>query len=298
MTRVAFIGLGVMGLPMARNLVTAGHDVVGFSRRTEPRQRLKDAGGAAAGSIAEAVAGAEVVALMLPDSPDVAEVLTQPDGVFSSAPHGTRITDFSTIAPATAVSLAAQAAEHGLTYIDAPVSGGEQGAIEGALSIMIGGDVAEVEAVRPLLEAVGTTIKRVGPVGSGQVVKAANQLIVAGTIQLVSEALLLLERQDVEVEPALEVLAGGLAGNRILDRKAARMRAREFEPGFRAELHHKDLGIVIATARSAAVPIPLGSAVAQLMAALVAQGRGALDHSALLLLLEELAGPNRKAEHS
>jgi 2-hydroxy-3-oxopropionate reductase len=174
--------------------------------------------------------------------------------------------------------------------VDAPVSGGEAGAVEGSLSIMVGGDADDVAAARPVLEAVGTTIVHVGPAGSGQTVKAANQLIVAGTIELVAEALVFLEAHGVDTQAAVQVLAGGLAGNRILDRKAAGMIAREFRPGFRVDLHHKDLGIVTAAAREAGVAIPVGALVAQLMGALRAEGHGSLDHSALLLLVEQLSG--------
>jgi 2-hydroxy-3-oxopropionate reductase len=188
------------------------------------------------------------------------------------------------------VRLAKEAVAAGLRALDAPVSGGEQGAIDGSLSIMIGGESDDVALARPVLDAVGTTIVHVGPAGSGQTVKAANQLIVAGTIQLVAEALVFLEAHEVDTEAAVAVLAGGLAGNRILDRKAASMAARTFEPGFRVDLHHKDMGIVTAAAREAGVAIPLGALTAQLMGSLKAQGHGSLDHSALLLIVEQLSG--------
>ncbi|MCT2583405.1 2-hydroxy-3-oxopropionate reductase [Actinophytocola gossypii] len=290
MTRIAFIGLGIMGLPMATNLVRAGHEVAGYNRGEAKRARFADAGGTAAGSVAEAVRGAEVVITMLPDSPDVEEVVLGPDGVLESAGAGALLVDMSTIAPATARTVAELAAETGVRAVDAPVSGGEQGAIDGTLSIMVGGEPADVEAARPLLEVLGGTVVHVGPSGSGQTVKAANQLVVAGTIQLVAEALTLLDAQGVELRSAVEVLSGGLAGSAILDRKAPGMLARRFAPGFRVDLHHKDLGIVLDSAREAGVVIPLGGAVAQLMAALRAQGDGHLDHSALLLGVERLSG--------
>jgi 2-hydroxy-3-oxopropionate reductase len=166
----------------------------------------------------------------------------------------------------------------------------EQGAIDGTLSIMVGGSPEDVEAARPVLEAIGRTVVRVGPPGSGQTVKAANQLIVAGTIELVAEAMVFLDAYGVDREAAIKVLGGGLAGSAILDRKAPTMLARTFKPGFRVDLHHKDLGIVQAAAREAGVVIPLGAVVSQLMAALRAQGHGSLDHSALLLLVEQLSG--------
>ena len=227
---------------------------------------------------------------MLPDSPDVQAVLLGEDGVFASARPGTLVIDMSTIRPDVAREVATAGAERGLRVLDAPVSGGEAGAIEGTLSIMVGGSAEDFEAARPLLEAMGQTIAHVGPAGSGQTVKAANQLIVAGTIELVAEAIVFLEASGVPTGPALEVLAGGLAGNRILDRKAAGMVKRQFTPGFRAELHDKDLGIVLATARSAGVILPLGATVGQLMGSLKAQGLGGLDHTALLRIVEQLSG--------
>lgn len=290
MTNVAVIGLGIMGLPMASNLSKAGHDVVGFNRSRERIDKLVANGGRGAASIAEAVTDADVIITMLPDSPDVEGVVTGEDGLLARAKPGAIWVDASTIRPDVAIRLAQAANARGIRAVDAPVSGGEQGAIEATLSIMVGGEAEDVEAARPVLEAVGSTIVHVGPAGSGQTVKAANQLIVAGTIQLVAEALVFLEAHGVDTEAAIKVLSGGLAGNRILDRKAASMVARRFEPGFRVDLHHKDMGIVIAAAREAGVAIPLGAMTAQLMGALRAEGHGSLDHSALLLLVEQLSG--------
>jgi 2-hydroxy-3-oxopropionate reductase len=290
MTTIAVIGLGVMGGPMASNLVKVGYDVVGYNRSPEKVNALVSEGGRGAASVAEAVRDAQVVLTVLPDSPDVEEVVGGDDGVLTHAAAGTLWIDSSTIEPKVAVRLAQAAAERGLRAVDAPVSGGEAGAREASLSIMVGGDAVDVMDVRPVLEAVGSTIVHVGPSGSGQTVKAANQLIVAGTIELVAEALVFLEAYGVDTEAAVKVLAGGLAGNRILDRKAESMIAREFTPGFRVDLHHKDLGIVTSAAREVGVAIPLGAAVAQLMGALRARGHGSLDHSALLLLVDELSG--------
>ncbi len=287
---VAVIGLGIMGGPMAANLVRAGYDVIGYNRSPAKVETLVEAGGRGAGSVADAVAGADVIITMLPDSPDVEAVVTGEDGLIAHARSGAIWVDASTIRPDVATSLAAQATEAGIRALDAPVSGGEQGAIDGALSIMVGGDRADFDAVRPVLEAVGKTIVLVGPSGSGQTVKAANQLIVAGTIGLVAEALVFLQAYDVDTEAAIEVLAGGLAGNRILDRKATSMVAGEFRPGFRIDLHHKDMGIVTAAAREAGVAIPLGALTAQLVQATQALGHGDLDHSALMLLIQQLSG--------
>jgi 2-hydroxy-3-oxopropionate reductase len=181
-------------------------------------------------------------------------------------------------------------AARGVRVVDAPVSGGDQGAVEGTLSIMVGGDDADVEAARPLLEVMGSTVVHVGPAGAGQTVKAANQLIVAGTIELVAEAIVFLEAFGVATDQAVKVLAGGLAGNRILDRKAQAMLERQFQAGFRVDLHHKDLGIVADSAREAGVVAPLGTMVGQLMAAARLQGDGGLDHTALLRVVERLSG--------
>ena len=290
MTRIAFIGLGIMGSPMACNLVRAGHDVVGYTRTPAKSEPLMTAGGAATDTLAEAVTDAEAIITMLPDSPDVQAVILGDEGVLAHAKPGALIIDMSTIRPDVARKVAEEATAHGFRALDAPVSGGEPAAIEGTLSIMIGDEATDFEAAQPILEAVGSTIVHVGPAGAGQTVKAANQLIVAGTIELVSEALVLLEAYGLDTELALSVLAGGLAGSTVLQRKSAGMRACNFAPGFRVDLHHKDLGIVVDTAREAGVAIPLGAAVAVLMGALRAQGDGSLDHSALLLGVERRSG--------
>jgi 2-hydroxy-3-oxopropionate reductase len=290
MTTVGFIGLGIMGGPMAANLVKAGFDVAGYNRSPEPIQRLVEQGGRGAGSLAEAVRDADVVATMVPDSPDVEAVTLGEDGIYAHAKPGTLHLDLSSIRPDVARKVGEAGRERGLRVLDAPVSGGEQGAIDATLSIMVGGEPQDVADARPVLEAVGKTVVHVGPLGSGQTVKAANQLIVAGTIELVAEAIVFLEAYGVDTEAAVKVLAGGLAGNAILDRKAPAMLRRDFTPGFRIELHHKDMGIVTSAAREAGVVIPLGAVVAQLVASLKAQGDGGLDHSALLKLVEQLSG--------
>jgi 2-hydroxy-3-oxopropionate reductase len=275
---------------MAENLVRAGHDVTGYSRRPGPAERLEKAGGRSAPGIAAAVAGAEFVITMVPDSPDVESVVLGEEGVYAHAQPGTIHLDMSSIRPDTARRIEAAGAERGLRVLDAPVSGGEQAAIDGKLSIMVGGEEEDFAAAEPVLRVLGATVVRVGPAGSGQTVKAANQLIVAGTIGLVAEAIVFLEAYGVDTGSAVQVLAGGLAGNAVLDRKAAAMLSRQFRPGFRVELHHKDLGIVQSAAREAGVAIPLGSVAAQLMGSLRAQGHGDLDHGALLLLIEQLSG--------
>ena len=200
---------------------------------------------------------------------------------------------FSTVLPArppASTRSPAAAADRGVRPLDAPVSGGEQGAVEGTLSIMVGGAPADAEAARPVLEQVGKTIVHVGPAGAGQTVKAANQLVVAGTIQLLAEAIVLLEASGVDAAAGLRVLAGGLAGSTVLNRKGASMLAGEFAPGFRIDLHHKDMGIALASARAAGVSLPVTGIVAQLVASARAQGNGSLDHSALLKVVEQLSG--------
>jgi len=287
MTTVAFIGLGIMGGPMAANLVKAGFDVVGYNRSPEKVKELVEKGGRGADDVASAVREADVVITMVPDSPDVEAVSGE---VFAGAREGTLYIDMSTIRPDVAVRVAEAGREAGVRVLDAPVSGGEAGAVEGSLSIMVGGSAEDFADARPVLDAVGKTIVHVGPAGSGQTVKAANQLIVAGNIQLLAEAVVFLEAYGVDMRPALEVLGGGLAGSTVLARKGDGMLAREFKPGFRLALHHKDMGIVTSAAREAGVTIPLGAVVAQLVAAMVARGDGALDHSGLLKLTAELSG--------
>ncbi len=290
MTKIAFIGLGIMGSPMAVHLATAGYEVAGYNRTAEKAKPLVQAGGRAADSVAEAVRDAEVVAVMVQDSPDVREVLSGEHGVFANAKPGTLIIDFSSIRPDVSVELAGQAKEKGFRLLDAPVSGGEAGAVNAALSVMVGGDEDDFSAAQPLLGVVGKTVVHVGPSGSGQTVKAANQLIVAANIQVLAEAVIFLEAYGVDTKAAIEVLGGGLAGSKVLDQKGEKMLARSFDPGFRVELHHKDLGILTSAAREAGVVVPLGALVAQLMASAKAVGDGGLDHSALLRGVERLSG--------
>jgi len=287
---IAFIGLGIMGSPMAAHLATAGHQVIGFDRSPERIAALVEAGGIAADSTAKAVADADVVAVMVPDSPHVQEVLTGEGGVFENARAGTLIIDFSSIRPDVTTELATLAAKSGFRLIDAPVSGGEAGAVNASLSIMVGGADEDVAAAKPILDVVGKTIVHVGPNGSGQTVKAANQLILAGNIHLLAEAIVFLEAYGVDTAAAVEVLGGGLAGSAVLNQKAQKMLDRSFDPGFRIDLHHKDLGIVTSAAREAGVVIPLGAAVAQLMASARANGDGGLDHSGLFRGVERLSG--------
>lgn len=290
MTRIAFIGLGIMGSPMAVHLQRAGFDVVGYNRSDGKYGPLREAGGEVADSIAEAVADADIIATMVPDSPDVESVLLGDEGAYQRAKPGALVIDFSTIRPDVAARLAEQAREHGLRQLDAPVSGGEAGAKNAALSIMVGGDAADFDAAQPVFDAVGATIVHVGPAGSGQTVKAANQLLVAGHIGLLAEAIVFLEKYGVDTSAAVEVLGGGLAGSAVLNQKSSNMLQRSFDPGFRIDLHHKDLGIFTSAAREAGVVSPQGALVAQLFAAARQNGLGDLDHSALLKVIDQLSG--------
>jgi 2-hydroxy-3-oxopropionate reductase len=290
MTSVGFIGLGIMGAPMARNLVNAGFTVRGFDLDASAVSALAADGGKPAGSIAEAVRGADVVATMLPADQHVETVVLGDDGVLAHAEPGTLLVDFSTITPQTAQKVAKAGAAKGIRVLDAPVSGGQAGAVDGVLSIMVGGSPADFDAAKPLFDAVGKVSALVGPAGSGQVVKAANQLVVGGTYALVAEAILLMEASDVDASAGLDMLAGGLAGSRILELKRASMLARDFTPGFRIDLHHKDMGIVLDAARQAEVALPFGFQVAAHVQAARAQGLGDRDHSGLLAVAERFAG--------
>ncbi|MEV7869859.1 2-hydroxy-3-oxopropionate reductase [Streptomyces sp. NPDC088124] len=288
--RVAWIGLGIMGSPMSEHLIKAGYAVTGYTLEREKLDRLAAAGGTAAGSVAEAVAGAEVIITMVPASPQVEAVAYGDDGILAHAAPGALLIDMSSITPETSVELARNAAAKGVRVLDAPVSGGEAGAVEAVLSIMVGGEQAVFDEARPLLEVLGKTVVLCGPHGAGQTVKAANQLIVAVNIQACAEAVVFLEKSGVDLAAALDVLGGGLAGSTVLARKRNAFLNRDFAPGFRIDLHHKDMGIVTDAARAVGAPLPVGAAVAQLVASLRAQGDGGLDHSALLRGVERLAG--------
>ncbi|MEV6174304.1 2-hydroxy-3-oxopropionate reductase [Streptomyces sp. NPDC051954] len=287
---IAFIGLGIMGGPMAANLVRAGHEVTGHNRSRAAVDRLVSVGGHGAGSLAEAVTDADVVITMLPADAEVAEVVLGEGGVLEHARPGALLIDMSTVSPRTAVELAAAGREWGVRVLDAPVSGGEVGAIEGVLSIMVGGGAADFAEASALFHALGTTVVHVGPHGAGQTVKAANQLIVAANIQALAEAVVFLEKAGADLPAALTVLGGGLAGSTVLNRKKDNMLGRDFAPGFRIDLHHKDLSIVADTARDIGAVLPVGSLVSQLLASCRANGDGGLDHTALLRGVERLSG--------
>jgi 2-hydroxy-3-oxopropionate reductase len=296
MTNLAFIGLGIMGGPMSQHLAAAGHTVSGYDVNSDALARLEAAGGTPASSVADAVEGADVVITMLPNHPHVESVVFGAGGVLEVAKPGTLLIDMSTIRPETSIEVAKAAKDKGVRVLDAPVSGGEAGAKQAALSIMVGGEEDDFAAAKPLFEAVGKTIVHVGPHGAGQVVKAANQLVVGGIYGLVGEAIVLMEASGVDAKIGLDVLAGGLAANRILDLKRESMVARQFKPGFRIDLHHKDMGIALAAAREADVSLPLTGLVAQLVGAARAMGYGSLDHSALLKVTEQLSGRSQEED--
>jgi 2-hydroxy-3-oxopropionate reductase len=288
--KVGFIGLGIMGRPMAKNLMEAGYELVLQNRTPEKAEELAKEGNATAAENPREVAEAcDIVITMLPDSPDVEAVVSGEDGVLGGIRHGALLVDMSTISPVVTEELAEKVREKGASMLDAPVSGGDVGAIEGALSIMVGGSEEDFERARPLFDVMGKVATHVGPTGAGQVVKACNQIVVALTIEAVSEALVLGSRGGVAPEKLVEALSGGLAGSAVMEAKKEKFFSHDFEPGFRIELHHKDLGIALAAGREYGVALPVTAIVDQMLEALKAKGRGDRDHSALLTLLEEAA---------
>ena len=295
--KIGFIGLGVMGDPMARNLLEAGHSLLVHSRSPEPVEALAEAGAETASSPRAVAEGADVVITMLPDSPAVEAVVLGEDGVLAGASEGDLLIDMSTIHPTVSVAVAEAAAERGVAALDAPVSGGDVGAKNGALSIMVGGEAADFERARPLFEVLGKTIVHVGEAGAGQVVKACNQVVVAITIAAVSEALVLGSKAGVEPEKILDVLGGGLAGNKVMEMRRSNFLDHDFTPGFRIDLHHKDLNIALESGDAYGVPLPVTGIVQQYMRALRAKGHGGDDHSGLLQLVEELAEHRIGSEH-
>ena len=286
--RVGFIGLGIMGAPMARHLVAAGYPVTVHSRSPGPVDALVADGAERATSPAELARRSDVIVTMLPDTPDVEHVMLDvDDGVVVGAAAGSLVIDMSTIDPGPTRAIADELATRDVEMLDAPVSGGERGAIDGSLSIMVGGSDGAFARAMPILQAMGTNIVHVGPSGAGQITKACNQLVVAATIEAVAEALVLAERSGVDPAKVREALLGGFAGSKILEVHGQRMLDRTFEPGFRARLHRKDARIVLDAAQAADSPIPAFRVVAAQLDRLVDDAdRGDLDHSALFTLLD------------
>ncbi|HEV8343152.1 MAG TPA: 2-hydroxy-3-oxopropionate reductase [Candidatus Binatia bacterium] len=286
---IGFIGLGIMGKPMARNLIKAGYSLIGYNRSRPSVDELAKEGAKAASHPQEVAAQAELVITMLPDSPEVDQVYAGDRGVFAGAQPGSLLIDMSSISPVVARRLAAEAGKQSLDMLDAPVSGGEAGAISGTLSIMIGGSAAAVERAMPIFQVLGKNIVHVGEAGAGQVTKAANQVVVGLTIAAVSEALVLATKAGVDPVKVRQVLLGGFAQSRVLEAHGQKMLERNFKPGFRIRLHEKDLGIALATGKEYGVPLMLTSILDQIMNAMKVMGRGELDHSGVITFIEEMA---------
>jgi 2-hydroxy-3-oxopropionate reductase len=287
--KIGFIGLGVMGRPMAGHLIAAGHEL--FLHRVKPAsQALVDQGGKALASPREVAAAADVVILMVTDTPDVEAVLFGSDGVAESLGAGKLVIDMSSISPVATKTFASRIEALGSDYLDAPVSGGEVGAKNAALTIMVGGKPDVFERARPLFEAMGKTITLVGGVGDGQTAKVANQIIVGLTIEAVAEALSFARKAGADPAKVREALMGGFASSRILEVHGERMVKRTFDPGFRIRLHRKDLTLAIDAAKALDMSLPNTAATQQLMNAAIALGDGDRDHSALIRTLEVLAG--------
>lgn len=289
---LGFIGLGVMGKPMARNLLKKGFPLVVHSRSHAPIDELVAAGAVAAANAADVARRATRIITMLPDGPDVAAVLQGPAGVFSAIQPGTILIDMSSIAPAVARHLAQRAADHGAAMLDAPVSGGELGAINGTLSIMVGGAQQAFDEVKPILDTMGNPdrVVRIGESGSGQICKVCNQLVIGGTLAAVSEAFALARKAGVDPARVREALLGGFAASRVLDVHGERMLTANYKPGFRSRLYAKDFRIASQTLEEHHVPAPVAAVVHQLVQALMASGKGDDDYAALATVLFELAG--------
>ncbi len=286
---VGVIGLGIMGAPMARNLLRAGFPLVVWNRTPARADALVAEGAERAATAREVAERAEVTITMLSDTPDVEAVYRSPGGILAGAGAGDVLIDMSTIAPRVARELAEEAAARGAAMLDAPVSGGDVGAIEGTLSIMVGGDAQALERARPVLETLGSRVTHVGASGSGQVVKACNQVVVALTLEALGEALVLGSKAGVEPAAIVEALGGGLAASRVLELRGPKLLARDFEPGFKLDLHAKDLAIVLETARELGVALPGTAVVDQLFHAEQSRGHGEADNSTVVRALEALA---------
>jgi 2-hydroxy-3-oxopropionate reductase len=286
---VGFIGLGVMGRPMANNLLKCDVDLVVPSRSAGPVEELVAAGATAADSPAAVVEAAETVVLMLPDDAAVSAVVEGEHGLLSAPLDGRLVIDMSTVSPGLARRIGPAIGAVGGAFLDAPVSGGDVGAREATLSIMVGGPADAFERATPVFEKLGRTIVHVGPTGAGQVVKACNQVVVALNIEALAEALVLGSKAGVDPATIVSVLSGGLAASRVMDLRGPNMLEHRFDPGFSIDLHHKDLGIALNTARAVGASLPATALVDQMLESLRQRGHGDRDHSALLTYVEELA---------
>ena len=287
---IGFIGVGIMGRPMVGNLVNAGYPVTIFDLDRAAVEALENEGVPAAASSMEVAEKSDVVITMLPEDRHVEAAILGSTGVFAGARPGQLVIDMSTISPVVSRRIAEEGKRRKIRVLDAPVSGGDKGAIAGTLSIMVGGDAADFEAAKKIFEAMGKTITHCGPHGAGQVVKACNQIVVALTIEAVSEALVLGSKAGVQPDIILEVLGGGLAGNKVMEVRGPNFLNHDFAPGFKIKLHRKDLGIILATAQEYGVALPVTALVNQMFTTLVSEGQAELDHSALLTHLEKLSG--------
>ena len=288
--RIGFIGLGIMGLPMARHLLKAGYPLTVHNRSSEPEQTLAAEGASVARTAREVAESSDIVITMLPDSPQVEDVVLGENGVAQGLKKGGLFIDMSSIAPATARKVAEALGKNGVDALDAPVSGGQVGAEQASLSIMVGGNEAAFERARPVFETVGKTLVHIGGPGAGQVTKICNQIVVALSIQAVAEAMTLARKSGVDGAKVRQALLGGLAQSRILDLHGQRILDGNFKPGFRIQLHRKDLRLALEVGREQAVPLPATAGVAELMTSMIAQGMGDLDHSGLAALYAQLAG--------
>jgi len=295
--KIGFIGLGIMGKPMARNLMKAGYSVVVHNRSRGKVDELAREGATPDPSPKEVASGVDVIITMLPNSPDVELVALGPNGIQEGAKRGQLFIDMSTINPIVSQKIAKEFSEIGVAMVDAPVSGGEKGAIDAALSIMAGGDPEHFERALPIFNALGKTITHMGPLGAGGFTKLANQIIVAINLTAIGEALVFGTKAGVDPQKMIRALSGGLAGSKCLDQKSEKILTGDFAPGFKIDLHSKDLNLISDAARSINVPVPTAAFVEQLFTALRVRGRGGLDHSGVVTLFEDLAGVQvRRAE--
>src|SRR6185295_4168603 len=292
---IGFIGLGIMGRPMAKNLLKAGHSLVVHNRSRGAVDDLVKAGAKAGTSPRDVASQSDVLITMLPNSPDVEAVVLGRDGVIEGARAGMSLLDMSTISPLVSQKIGAALAAKSVQMLDAPVSGGERGAIDAVLSIMVAGDKALFDKVLPIFQAMGKTITHLGPLGAGGFTKLANQIIVAVNLTALGEALTLAKKAGLDRELTIKALSGGLAGSKCLEQKTANYVAGAYKPGFKVDLHFKDLGLIMESSRALGVPLPATAVVQELFNAMRVKGRGGLDHSGVITLLEELAGLPEKA---
>lgn len=290
MSKIGFIGLGIMGRPMAKNLLKAGFELILFDVAPEAAAALNGPGARLAASCRDVACVCDWIILMLPDGPEVEQAVLGAGGVLEGARTGATIIDMSSISPLVSQKVAAACAPKGVFFLDAPVSGGEPKAVEGTLAIMVGGDPVVYEKALPILKAMGSSVTLTGPVGAGNVTKLANQIMVACNIAAMGEAFVLARRAGLDLSVVFEAVRGGLAGSTVLNAKAPMVIARNFNPGFRIRLHQKDLRNALLTAESLKVPLPLTALVQQMIMALMNEGKGDLDHSAIVQFVEELAG--------